>query len=85
MYLVLAPFDNEQSDLVHRVHQDIILDELPVYRYVSAILPLFIFPTPHYGSTVYVVALCLSIHVSVTSCVFCQNGLIYPRKRRHSR
>ena len=33
MYLVLSPFDNEQSDLVHRVDQDIVLDELPVYRY----------------------------------------------------
>jgi len=42
MYLVLAPFDNEQSDLVHRVHQDVILDELPVYRCVNAILVLFI-------------------------------------------
>lgn len=41
MYLVLAPFDNEQSDLIHRVHQDTILDELPVYR---DLLMLFITP-----------------------------------------
>jgi len=39
MYLVLSPFDNEQSDLVHRVHQDIVLDELPVYWYVSISVP----------------------------------------------
>jgi len=42
MYLVLAPFDNEQSDLVHRIHQDIILDELPVYRCVIVIILLYI-------------------------------------------
>ena len=38
MYLVLSPFDNEQSDLVHRVDQDLVLDELPLYRYTSVCL-----------------------------------------------
>jgi len=41
MYLVLAPFDNEQSDLVHRVNQDVVLEELPVYRCVDDISILF--------------------------------------------
>lgn len=32
IYIVLAPYDNEQSDLIHRIQQDPMLDELPVYR-----------------------------------------------------
>ncbi|XP_033630522.1 26S proteasome non-ATPase regulatory subunit 12-like [Asterias rubens] len=32
LYLVLSPFDNEQSDLIHRVAADKNLDEIPKYR-----------------------------------------------------
>lgn len=32
LYLVLAPFDNEQSDLTHRVLQEKLLDEIPTYK-----------------------------------------------------
>ncbi|BFZ17807.1 hypothetical protein BsWGS_20846 [Bradybaena similaris] len=32
LYLVLAPFDNEQSDLLHRVSQDKNLEEIPFYQ-----------------------------------------------------
>ncbi|XP_038068360.1 26S proteasome non-ATPase regulatory subunit 12-like isoform X1 [Patiria miniata] len=32
LYLVLAPFDNEQSDLIHRVAEDKNLEEIPKYR-----------------------------------------------------
>lgn len=32
LYLVLAPYDNEQSDLIHRVKEDKNLEQLPVYR-----------------------------------------------------
>ncbi len=32
LYLVLAPYDNEQSDLIHRVKLDKNLEEMPVYR-----------------------------------------------------
>lgn len=32
MYICLAPFDCEQSDLIHRIQQDPHLDELPLYR-----------------------------------------------------
>lgn len=32
IYLILAPFDNEQSDLVHRVKADPLLEEIPVYE-----------------------------------------------------
>jgi len=33
LYLLLSPFDNEQSDLTHRILQDKVLDEIPKYRY----------------------------------------------------
>lgn len=32
LYLVLAPHDNEQADLTHRVLADKVLDEIPLYR-----------------------------------------------------
>uniref|UniRef100_A0A8C4NCG7 Proteasome 26S subunit, non-ATPase 12 n=1 Tax=Eptatretus burgeri TaxID=7764 RepID=A0A8C4NCG7_EPTBU len=32
LYVVLAPYDNEQSDLVHRIGQERKLEELSVYR-----------------------------------------------------
>lgn len=33
LYVILAPYDNEQSDLVHRIDTDKKLEELPKYRY----------------------------------------------------
>lgn len=33
MYAILAPYDNEQSDLVHRISADKKLEEIPKYRY----------------------------------------------------
>lgn len=35
LHLVLAPYDNEQSDLTHRVLEDKLLDEIPSYKWVS--------------------------------------------------
>ncbi len=32
VYVVLAPYDNEQSDLIHRVLKERALEELPVYK-----------------------------------------------------
>jgi 26S proteasome regulatory subunit N5 len=32
LYLVLARYDNEQADLTHRVLEDKLLEEIPVYR-----------------------------------------------------
>jgi 26S proteasome regulatory subunit N5 len=32
LYAVLAPFDNEQSDLLHRIQEDKTLEEVPEYR-----------------------------------------------------
>lgn len=32
LYLILAPFDNEQSDLTHRVNEEKQLEQLPVYK-----------------------------------------------------
>lgn len=32
MYLVLSPYDNEQSDLIHRVKEDKNLEEMPKYK-----------------------------------------------------
>ena len=33
LFLILAPYDNEQSDLIHRVGEEKTLDEIPLYRY----------------------------------------------------
>lgn len=35
LYLLLSPFDNEQSDLTHRFLQEKVVDEIPKYKYVS--------------------------------------------------
>ena len=35
LYTILAPYDNEQHDLLHRIKDDQNLDEVPHYRYVS--------------------------------------------------
>ena len=32
LYLILAPYDNEQADLTHRVLNDKLLDQLPQYK-----------------------------------------------------
>ena len=32
LYLLLSPFDNEQSDLTHRFLQEKVLDEIPKYK-----------------------------------------------------
>lgn len=32
LYLVLAPYDNEQADLTHRVLEEKLLDEIPLYK-----------------------------------------------------
>lgn len=32
LYLMLAPYDNEQSDLTHRVLEDKLLNEIPLYK-----------------------------------------------------
>ena len=31
LYLILAPYDNEQADMLHRIKGDKGLDELPMY------------------------------------------------------
>ncbi|KOB70960.1 Proteasome 26S non-ATPase subunit 12, partial [Operophtera brumata] len=41
VFLILAPYDNEQSDLTHRVNEDKELDKLPEYK---QLLGLFINP-----------------------------------------
>lgn len=37
LFLILAPYDNEQSDLIHRVSEEKTLDEIPLYRYIFKI------------------------------------------------
>lgn len=32
LYIVLAKFDNEQSDLIHRIKTDKVLDDIPMYK-----------------------------------------------------
>ena len=34
MYLILAPYDNEQCDLLQRVKETEQMDDLPIYMYV---------------------------------------------------
>lgn len=41
LYLILAPHDNEQSDLTHRVLADKVLDDIPQFRQL-----LKLFTTP---------------------------------------
>ena len=35
LFLILSPYDNEQSDLIHRVSEEKRLDEIPLYRYCT--------------------------------------------------
>jgi 26S proteasome regulatory subunit N5 len=35
LFLLLAPYDNEQADLTHRVLEDPLLEHVPDYKYVS--------------------------------------------------
>ncbi|KAL4240432.1 26S proteasome non-ATPase regulatory subunit 12 [Mactra antiquata] len=32
LYLILSPYDNEQSDMIHRVKEDKLLEEIPKYK-----------------------------------------------------
>lgn len=32
LYVILSPYDNEQSDLVHRISEDKKLEEIPKYK-----------------------------------------------------
>ena len=32
LYVILSPYDNEQSDLVHRISKDKKLEEIPKYK-----------------------------------------------------
>lgn len=34
LYVILSPYDNEQSDLVHRISSDKKLEDIPKYKYV---------------------------------------------------
>lgn len=42
VFLILAPYDNEQADLTHRVYEDKELDKLPEYKYVLVFLSIVI-------------------------------------------
>lgn len=37
VFLILAPYDNEQADLTHRLNEDKELDKLPEYKYSYAL------------------------------------------------
>lgn len=37
LYVILSPYDNEQSDLVHRISSDKKLEDIPKYKYVASI------------------------------------------------
>jgi len=38
LFLILAPYDNHQSDLTHRILEDETLQKIPKYKYVSLII-----------------------------------------------
>lgn len=50
LYLILAPYDNHQSDLTHRILEDEALQKIPKYKYVTLInfLPIFCFSFINY-------------------------------------
>ena len=35
LFIILAPYDNEQSDLLHRIKEDKTLEDIPQYRWVK--------------------------------------------------
>jgi 26S proteasome regulatory subunit N5 len=35
LFIILAPYDNEQSDLLHRIYQDPKLAQIPLYKEIS--------------------------------------------------
>lgn len=41
LYLILAPFDNHQSDLTHRILADEALQKIPKYKYVLIFSGIF--------------------------------------------
>ena len=32
LYMILSPYDNDQSDTIHRVAEDKMLSEIPIYK-----------------------------------------------------
>jgi 26S proteasome regulatory subunit N5 len=38
LFIVLAPFDNEQSDLIHRIKAEKNLEKLPLYKYFGFLI-----------------------------------------------
>ena len=45
LFLILAPYDNEQSDLIHRVSEEKTLDGIPLYRYRMSIVDFSLIDT----------------------------------------
>ena len=54
LYVLLAPYDHEQSDLLHRVHEEKKLEKLPIYWLV----------VPH-NSTIFVYMYMLPVPLHV--------------------
>lgn len=50
LYLILAPFDNHQSDLTHRILEDEALQKIPKYKYVFL---FFTFSISYYNFFVF--------------------------------
>ena len=69
LYCILAPYDNEQSDLIHRIKEDKNLEELPVYQQLVKL-----FTTPELinwtemGEILFLSALALSPVVCLVIC-----------------
>lgn len=40
LYVLLAPLDNEQSDLLHRIYEEKKLSLVPLYKWVAEIVLL---------------------------------------------
>ena len=43
MFVILAPYDNEQSDLIHRINQDANLIKLMLYKYDESVKTILYF------------------------------------------
>ena len=80
LYLLLAPYDHEQSDLLHRVYQEKKLEQLPTYKYVRVCVRVcgcvWVCACVHAVLAISVEG-CSDIHVMLKCCQFNSGNATY--------